>query len=61
MIVNDDTTKTFLVPITSILDESFVSTFISDIQVKGTQNVRPKRKGAVFLLKWFGIIMFALK
>ena len=26
------------------------------LQVKGLQNVGPKRKGAVFLLKWFGPI-----
>ena len=28
------------------------------IQVKGPQNVGPKRKGPVFLLKSFGIIVF---
>ena len=50
MIVNDGTTKTFLIPVTSILDEIFVLTFISKIQVKGTQNIGPKRKGHVFLL-----------
>ena len=28
------------------------------LQVKGLQNLGPKRKGPVFLLKWFGIIVF---
>ena len=46
---------------TTILAEIILSTFISEIQEKGTKNARPKRKGAVFLLKWFGIILFVLK
>ena len=61
MIDYDDTTKTFLVLMTTILAEIILSTFISEIQEKRTQNARPKRKGAVFLLKWFGIILFVLK
>ena len=28
------------------------------IKTSVSQNVGPKRKGAVFLLKWFGIIVF---
>ena len=31
------------------------------LQVKGPQNVDPKRKAAIFLLKWFGIILFVYK
>ena len=31
------------------------------LQVKGPENVGPKRKWAVFLLKWFGIILFVQK